>query len=203
MSIMLSLGRDSPYPSRAVVLEVLSRLYVKTHENDSKPMRIFRWAIDIVEKLDELPINTINEFKQIIVTEIHRKLTPSFRSMGKKTLTIPCTESSNSYEILSSIFNSEQWGKKIYSQNQVTYIVCADPIPWNNNLQNQSIEEIDPLEKLLQSSIKKKIIKRRPRFLRGEILIEWKKKTFKEINGNINKAGYLHINFYISQSQIF
>ncbi|RHZ46309.1 hypothetical protein Glove_627g47 [Diversispora epigaea] len=80
------------------------------------------------QELDELPINTINEFKQIIVTEIHRKLTPSFRSMGKKTLTILCTESSNSYEILSSIFNSEQWGKKIYSQNQVTYIVCADPI---------------------------------------------------------------------------
>jgi hypothetical protein len=81
--------------------------------------------------------------------------------------------------------------------------VCADPIPWNNNLQDQSVEEIDPLEKLLKLSIKKQKIKRRPRFLRGEILIEWKKKIFKEINGNINKAGYLNINFYISQSQIF
>ncbi|RHZ86207.1 hypothetical protein Glove_53g57 [Diversispora epigaea] len=118
-------------------------------------MRIFR------QELDEIPINTIDEFKQIIVAEIHRKLTLSFRSMG-----------SNSYEILSNIFNSEQWGKKIYSQNQVTYIVCADPIPWNNNLQDQSTEEIDPLEKLLHSSIKKIKIKKRPRFLRREILIE-------------------------------
>ncbi|RHZ53506.1 hypothetical protein Glove_441g2 [Diversispora epigaea] len=136
------------------------------------------------QELDELPINTINEFKQIIVTEIHRKLTPSFRNMGKKTLTIPCTEIGE---------------KDIFSKSSNLYSVRRP----NSMEQNQSIEEIDPLEKLLQSSIKKKIIKRRPRFLRGEILIEWKKKTFKEINGNINKAGYLHINFYISQSQIF
>ncbi|RHZ79626.1 hypothetical protein Glove_143g88 [Diversispora epigaea] len=138
------------------------------------------------QELDEISINTIDEFKQIIVAEIHRKLTLSFRSMGKKLVTIPYTESiffsifggnihyysntkgfyrcffkgSNSYEILSNIFNSEQWGKKIYSQNQVTYIVCADPIPWNNNLQDQSTEEIDPLEKLLHSSIKKIKIKK-------------------------------------------
>ncbi|RHZ83338.1 hypothetical protein Glove_97g108 [Diversispora epigaea] len=181
------------------------------------------------EELDEIPINTIDEFKQIIVSEIHKKLSLSFKTMGKKLVTIPCTESiffsvfgghihyyfkvkefykcffrgSNSYEILSEIFNSEQWGKKVYSQNQVTYIVCLDPISWNNSSQDQSVEEINPLENLLQLSIKKKIIKRRPRFLRGEILIEWKKKIFKEINGNINKAGYLYINFYISQSQNF
>ncbi|RHZ83190.1 hypothetical protein Glove_99g145 [Diversispora epigaea] len=74
------------------------------------------------QELDEIPLNTIDEFKQIIVAEIHRKLTLSFK-------------------------------------------VCADPIPWNNNLQDQSVEEIDPLEKLLKLSIKKQKIKRRPRFL--------------------------------------
>ena len=177
------------------------------------------------QELDEIPLNTINEFKNILVTEIRKKLTLSFRSMGKKLVTIPYLESiyfsvfaghihyysnvkriyrcifrgSDAYQVLREIFNSDNWGKKDFSQNQQTYVVCIDPIPWNYDFQNQ-IEEIDPLEKLLQTSITKYKIKRRPQFLRGEILIEWKKKTFKEINGNINKVGYLYINFYISQS---
>ncbi len=79
-----------------------------------------------------------------------------------------------------------------------------DPIPWNilSNSQNQQPEEIDPLEQLLQSTTKKhKTIRtRRPRFLRGEILIEWKKKMSK-VNGTINMAGYIHFNFYIAQLQ--
>ncbi|RHZ53205.1 hypothetical protein Glove_444g47 [Diversispora epigaea] len=89
--------------------------------------------------------------------------------------------------------NFRSMGKKIVS------IPCPEICLDSPSQDTSVIEEIDPLEKLLQLS-KKKI--RQPRFLRGEILIEWKKKVFKEINGNIYRAGYLHINFYISQSQL-
>jgi len=50
-----------------------------------------------------------------------------------------------------------------------------DPIQWDSNPHDQS-EEIDPLEQLFhqqQSKNNKKA--RRPKFLRREILIEWKK----------------------------
>ncbi|CAB4480527.1 unnamed protein product [Rhizophagus irregularis] len=134
------------------------------------------------QEIDELPVNTVVEFKQILVAEIHKKLPLNFRSMGKKLFSIPCPES-----IFFSIF-----------------AVCLDPIPWNvlNNLQDQS-KEIDPLEQLLQSTTRKQhktIRTRRPRFLRGEILIEWKKKMSK-VNGTVNMAGYIHFNFYIAQLQ--
>ncbi|GBB87238.1 hypothetical protein RclHR1_13690004 [Rhizophagus clarus] len=113
------------------------------------------------QELDELPVNTVVEFKQILVAEIHKKLPLNFRAMGKKLFSIPwiyrCIfRGCNAYQDLSKILNSDQWGKRIYSQRQQTYVVCLDPIPWNvpNNLQNQS-EEIDPLEQLLQSITKK------------------------------------------------
>jgi hypothetical protein len=176
------------------------------------------------QELDELPVNTVAEFKQILVAEIQKRLPLNFRSMGKKLFSIPCPESiffsifagnihyyfkargiyrcifrsHDAYQILSKILNSDQWGKRIYSQNQQTYVVCLDPIP-SSNSQNQP-EEIDPLEQLLQSTIKKPntIKTRRPRFLRGEILIEWKKKKSK-VNGIVNMVGYIHFNFYIAQ----
>ena len=43
--------------------------------------------------LDELPANTIAEFKEILVMEIHKKLVLNFRSMGKKLVSILCPES--------------------------------------------------------------------------------------------------------------
>jgi len=149
--------------------------------------------------------------------------------MGRKTVSIPCPESlffsiftgnihyyskakkiyrcifrgHNAYQVIGEILDSNQWGKKVYSQNQQTYVVCLDPVSWNSDSQNQ-LEDVDPLEQLLRSSIEKhKIIQtRRPRFLRGEVLIEWKKRKFKEVNGIKNMAGYIYFNFYIAQSRI-
>ena len=98
------------------------------------------------QELDELPVNTITEFKQIIITEIHKKLPLNFRSMGKKLITILCPESlffsifagnihyyskvkgnykcifqgHDAYQVLSEILNSEHWGKRVYSQNHTT-----------------------------------------------------------------------------------
>ncbi|RHZ67821.1 hypothetical protein Glove_299g5 [Diversispora epigaea] len=129
------------------------------------------------QELDELSDNIIAEFKQILLTEIHKKLPLNFRSMGKKIVSIPCPESiffsvfggyihyhsyskgiykcifrgHETYQVLSTIFNSDQWGKKIYSQNQQTYVVCLDSPSQDTSI----IEEIDLLEKLLQLSKKK------------------------------------------------
>lgn len=184
------------------------------------------------QDLDKLPANIISEFKEILVAEIHKKLVLNFKSMGKKLVSIPCPESlffsifsghihyysktrrnykcifrgDGAYQILGEILNSDQWGKRVYSQNQETYVVCLEPAPWNPNLYDQSEEEIDPLEQLIiqqRSLIKKYKRTRRPKFLRGEILIEWKKRISKEINENICTAGYVYFNFYISQSQNF
>ncbi|CAB4426629.1 unnamed protein product [Rhizophagus irregularis] len=66
------------------------------------------------------------------------------------------------YQILSEILNSDQWGKK---------------------------EEIDPLEQLIHQQSKNYKKTRRPKFSRGEILVEWKKRVSREINGNLCTAG--------------
>ena len=180
------------------------------------------------EGLDGLPTSIIAEFKEILIMEIHKKLVLNFRHMGKKLVSVPCPESlffsifagnihyysrtngnhkcifrgEKTYEVLRILIN--QWGKKAYSQNQETYVVCLDPVPWDPSIShNQSEEEIHPLEQLIyqqQSSIKKQA--RRPRFLRGEILIEWKKRISNEIDKNICTAGYIYFHFYISQSFI-
>ncbi|PKY53433.1 hypothetical protein RhiirA4_471633 [Rhizophagus irregularis] len=184
------------------------------------------------QDLDKLPANIISEFKEILVAEIHKKLVLNFKYMGKKLVSIPCPESlffsifsghihyysktrrnykcifrgDGAYQILGEILNSDQWGKRVYSQNQETYVVYLEPAPWNPNLYDQPEEEIDPLEQLIiqqQSLIKKYKRTRRPKFLREEILIEWKKRISKEINENICTAGYIFFNFFISQSQNF
>ncbi|RIA79339.1 hypothetical protein C1645_882719 [Glomus cerebriforme] len=104
-------------------------------------------------ELDKLPVNMVTEFKQILVSEIHKKLPLNFRSMGKKSISIPCPESYDAYQELSEVLNSDQWGKRAYSQNQQTYVVCLDTSN-NTDFQNQSENDIDPLEQLLQSLIK-------------------------------------------------
>src|SRR4051812_10777988 len=91
-----------------------------------------------------MPANTISEFKEILVMEIHKKLGLNFRSMEKKLVSIPCSESifssifsghihyyfkvkgnykcifhgDDAYQILSEILNSDQWGKKIIHKNK-------------------------------------------------------------------------------------
>ncbi|POG78552.1 hypothetical protein GLOIN_2v1836763 [Rhizophagus irregularis DAOM 181602=DAOM 197198] len=159
--------------------------------------------------LDDVPANTISEFKEILVMEIHKKLVLNFRSIGKKLVSILCPETKGNYkcifhgdgayQILSEILNSDQWGKKGYSQKQETYVVCLNPTPWNSNSHDQS-EEIDPLEQLIHQQSKNYKKTRRPKFSRGEILVEWKKRVSREINGNLCTAGYIYFNFYISQS---
>ncbi|GBC32904.2 hypothetical protein GLOIN_2v1836763 [Rhizophagus irregularis DAOM 181602=DAOM 197198] len=103
------------------------------------------------------------------------------------------------YQILSEILNSDQWGKKGYSQKQETYVVCLNPTPWNSNSHDQS-EEIDPLEQLIHQQSKNYKKTRRPKFSHRKILVEWKKRVSREINGNLCTAGYIYFNFYISQS---
>ncbi|CAJ0837591.1 979_t:CDS:2, partial [Entrophospora sp. SA101] len=150
------------------------------------------------QDLDRLPTNIIAEFKEILIMEIHKKLVLNFRTKGNYKCIF---QGEKAYEIISGILNSNQWGKKVYSQNQETYVVCLDPVPWNPSTSHNQSEEVHPLEQLIyqqQSLIKKQA--RRPQILRGEILIEWKKRISNEVDKNICVAGYIYFHFYISQS---
>ncbi|RHZ89262.1 hypothetical protein Glove_16g70 [Diversispora epigaea] len=89
------------------------------------------------QELDELPDNTIVEFKQICHIHYYSNTKRLYKCIFR---------GHDTYQILSTIFNSNQWGKKIYSQNQQTYVVCLDFFFQNTLI----IEEIDPLVKLLQ-----------------------------------------------------
>ncbi|CAG8802375.1 8693_t:CDS:1, partial [Racocetra persica] len=60
-------------------------------------------------------------------------------------------------------------GQKLYVQNQQTYVVL-------NNYSESN--EIDPLIELANQN--KSIKKRKSKFQRGEILVEWKQKKIKE-----------------------
>ncbi|CAG8543391.1 783_t:CDS:2, partial [Rhizophagus irregularis] len=50
-------------------------------------------------------------------------------------------------------------------------------------------KEINPLEQLIHQQSKNYKKTRRPKFLREEILVEWKKRVSREINGNLCTAG--------------
>ncbi|CAJ0763306.1 14013_t:CDS:2, partial [Entrophospora sp. SA101] len=97
------------------------------------------------QDLDRLPTNIIAEFKEILIIEIHKKLVLNFRTKGNYKCIF---QGEKAYEIISGILNSNQWGKKVYSQNQETYVVCLDPVPWNPSTSHNQSEEVHPLEQI-------------------------------------------------------
>ncbi|PKC69521.1 hypothetical protein RhiirA1_455932 [Rhizophagus irregularis] len=83
------------------------------------------------QELDELPFNIVAEFKQVLVSEIHKKLSLNFRT---KKISRCIFRGFNAYQEL-------------------------NPVSWNSSInspssQNQLDDDMDPLEQLLQSSIK-------------------------------------------------
>ncbi|PKC05817.1 hypothetical protein RhiirA5_420422 [Rhizophagus irregularis] len=112
------------------------------------------------QELDELPFNIVAEFKQVLVSEIHKKLSLNFRSMGKKTISIPCPESLF-FSIFTSNIHYYSKAKKISRCIFRGFNAYQElnPVSWNSSInspssQNQLDDDMDPLEQLLQSSIK-------------------------------------------------
>ncbi|PKK74671.1 hypothetical protein RhiirC2_774503 [Rhizophagus irregularis] len=209
MSTLSHIPTPSHTPSNNFLLCTTCRKQFKNSRGLMQHTRIVQ-RYNQRQDLDKLSANTISEFKEILVVEIHKKLVLNFKSMGKKLVFIPYPESlffsifsghihyysktrrnykcifrgDGAYQILGEILNSDQWGKRVYSQNQETYVVCLESASWNLNLYDQLEEEIDPFEQLIiqqQSLIKKYKRTRRPKFLCGEILIEWKNAYQKKL----------------------
>ncbi|CAG8513117.1 24686_t:CDS:1 [Cetraspora pellucida] len=176
--------------------------------------------------LDTIPNTLLQEFKNILIQQIHRQLPLSFTRMGRKVLSIPCTESQfvaifagyihqfsndprvykcrfhreSAYSTLTKILGDPKWGQKYYDQNQQTYVVFEQLSnqKFCSNIKNQ--DDVNPLEILMFNQHKlNSQKKRKPKIVRGELLVEWKKKVNKEIDGYICTAGFIVLSFYISQ----
>ncbi|CAG8435375.1 3763_t:CDS:1 [Scutellospora calospora] len=177
-----------------------------------------------------IPNNLSQEYKNILIQQIHRQLPLSFTRMGRRVLSIPCTESQfvavfaghihqfsnnprvykcrfhgeSAYLTLTKILGDSKWGQKCYNQNQQTYIVfeqLSNQTVCSNIDKNQ--DDVDPLELILnQNKLNSKKKKRKPKVTRGEFLVEWKKKIDQEIDGHICTAGFIILSFYISQRRL-
>jgi hypothetical protein len=169
------------------------------------------------DNLYELPEEFINDFKKTLIFLIHHQLPNHFTKIGKKSLTVACTESQffstfNGYihyyskktrfykcifggedasTKLAQIFNDENWGIKFYHGNECTLVLTK--------LDNMDEEE-NPL------ALKRKLIiksSKKPKYKRGEIIVEWKPKKEKDVKGNECEGGFLHMHFWIAKRRIY
>jgi hypothetical protein len=95
----------------------------------------------------------------------------------------------SSNQILSNILETPNWGKKIYDQNQYTYVVLGDDDELNEN--NPIVQAAK------QNTTSKKSYK--SRYKRGKLIIEWKKKKNIDFDGNVTQAGHIYFHFFISK----
>ncbi|PKY56497.1 hypothetical protein RhiirA4_476831 [Rhizophagus irregularis] len=182
-----------------------TRKGLNQHNTIIRRYNIFR------KDLYKLPKKFINEFKKILVLQIHRQLPCHFTKTGLRAVAVACTESqffatfggyihhySNKTRVykcifrgsntLTSIFNNINWGTKYYDGNEVTSVVTdIDDVD----------TEVNPLDK------KRKLIhsRRKLRYKRGEVIIEWKPRREKDAKDNKYEGGFLYIHFWIMKSR--
>ncbi|CAB4403259.1 unnamed protein product [Rhizophagus irregularis] len=155
--------------------------------------------------IDALPDNTVHQFKAILVHYIRKRLPKGYRQLGKQTVSIPATESQfyavfknyihyysatkgiykcifrggSSNQILANILEMEGWETKFYDQRQCTYVVLCDD---DNNIEDG---DENPITAALTYETIKKL--RKPKCVRGQLVVEWKKQKNTDFNGNIMK----------------
>src|SRR5437868_3122412 len=91
---------------------------------------------------------------------------------------------------LAQIFNNENWDTKFYGNDEMTLVIT--------NLEEE-IEEENPLDKKQKLLIH---LPRRPRYKRGEVIIEWRHKCKKDMKGNKYEGGFLYMHFWITTRRI-
>ncbi|POG59466.1 hypothetical protein GLOIN_2v1818618 [Rhizophagus irregularis DAOM 181602=DAOM 197198] len=173
------------------------------------------------EYIDALPDNTVHQFKAILVHYIRKRLPKGYRQLGKQTVSIPATESQfyavfknyihyyysatkgiykcifrggSSNQILANILEMEGWETKFYDQLQCTYVVLCDD---DNNIEDG---DENPITAALTYETIKKL--RKPKCVRGQLVVEWKKQKNTDFNGNFTHAGHIYFHFYNSQAMI-
>ncbi|CAG8591014.1 1452_t:CDS:2, partial [Scutellospora calospora] len=74
-------------------------------------------------------------------------------------------------------------GCKVYSQNQQTYVVCQEPTLHSQEYTKTNKDDLDLLLLLNTNLLSNK--SRKPRILRGEVLVKWKKNKSVKKDGNM------------------
>ncbi|CAG8699691.1 852_t:CDS:1 [Cetraspora pellucida] len=154
--------------------------------------------------LISLPPQHIEQFKRLLVNEIHKKLSLHYTKTGKQLIKFPCTDSEfvavfgnylsrfspakrtyccifkdyNAEHTLRNLLGDEQWGTRYYQDNQKSYVQLY--------LQENKIDED-------VSNIK--TIKVIP----PEMTVEWFQEKIKDIKGHQTLGGQLRIRFRINQ----
>ncbi|CAG8674847.1 45277_t:CDS:2 [Gigaspora margarita] len=130
-------------------------------------------------KIVQIPKKVLKEFKQSLVFLIHQKLSNNFNHMEHQ------------------IFDSNEWGRKFYKQNQQTYVVIQE---FNASAVEESEIDVDSLLQLVAKKPQKQYHK--PKFTYSEVLVEWRYKKKIEENGTICMTGFIYIYFFINQKRI-
>ena len=164
--------------------------------------------------IDILPESIIHQFKGILVHYIHKQLLRGHKQLGKQTVSVPATESqfyavfknhihyysarksiykcifrgTLANQVLANILEMQEWGVKFYDQQQRTYVVLCDD---NSNV------EADEENPIIQVSKQRK-----PRYKRGQLVVEWKQQKNIDFNGNFTRAGHIYFHFFNSQAMI-
>ncbi|CAG8819679.1 9382_t:CDS:2, partial [Cetraspora pellucida] len=99
--------------------------------------------------LDAIPNTSLQEYKNILIQQIHHQLPLSFSRIERNILSIPCTESQFFAIFAEHIhqFSNNSRGQKCYNQNQQTYIVFEwlSNQPFCSNI-DQNQDDINPIE---------------------------------------------------------
>ncbi|CAH1769087.1 8457_t:CDS:2, partial [Entrophospora sp. SA101] len=81
-------------------------------------------TLNIVDILQILPSPVqyyLTQFKESLTYNIKKKLTLHYKSLGKKTSTIPCSEEEGNKR-LENLLGNEDWSIRYFDNNQFAYI---------------------------------------------------------------------------------
>ncbi|CAG8725890.1 8126_t:CDS:2 [Gigaspora margarita] len=162
---------------------------MKKHENAThKNYNIIRPGIS------QLPADHIAEFKRMLVHAIQKQLPFHFSHLGKQLVKFPCTENQfvsvfgeNADNILSEIFENQQWGTRFYNSGQCAYIIL-----YIENLNQQQLSLLQKENSQTESSLKKQSIQ-------PEMHIQWYTESLSDMKGHSISLGYISMIFRIDR----
>ena len=158
-----------------------------------------------------LPAQHIEQFKKLLVNEIHKRLPLHYTKSGKQLIKFPCTDSEfvavfgkqlnrfspakRTYQcifkgneaeaMLGQLLGDEQWGTRYYEANQKSFIQLYTQESEINNNSNQSCDI---------SNINKMVTVVPP-----EMTVEWFQENIKDAKGHETSGGQLRIRFRLAQ----
>ncbi|KAF0337775.1 zinc finger bed domain-containing protein ricesleeper 2-like [Gigaspora margarita] len=163
--------------------------------------------------ISQLPADHIAEFKRMLVHAIQKQLPLHFSRSGKQLVKFPYTESQfvgvfgryitrfspakssyycifkgeNADNILSEIFEDQQWGTRFYDSGQCAYVIL-----YIENLNQQQLSLQQKENSQTESSLKKQPIQ-------PEMHIQWYTESLSDTKGHSTSSGYISMIFRIDR----